>query len=314
MGYKNFVKHGDRFLANKEAPEVEKLEPGCYNAHHDFQFDMTFFEPITFKHDDLLELPSKAFQSVVTQIDTFLEPSTKQAFKDYGFLYKRSTLMYGQPGTGKTCLVNRIANKVVNQGGIVLFNPHPGELQSIYKVLDDVQPETMVLVVFEEIDSLVPRLEGYLLNILDGEIQKENVMYLATTNFIDRIPSRLLRPGRLSSVIEVGFPEIEEREFYLNAKIGHLDDQKTIHEMAKRTENLSIDELKEVVSSTKCLKIDLDEVLERIYKVKGLSFNSQAANNTTVESLDERIFRLNTELEAAYTLSYQEGYKGNGTR
>lgn len=271
MGYKGFIKSHDSYYPQKDILDsYEKLEAGFYNVNFNPHTEQFYFESIDFKHDELLELPSEEFQTVSTQIDRFLTDETKQLFQDYGYLYKRSILMHGVPGTGKTCLVNRIAKKVVREGGIVFFNPHPDLLEDAYKILNDTQPETNVVVIFEELDQLMRRSEGALLNILDGEIQRENVIYLATTNFINQITPRIMRPGRFSSVVEVKYPNVEARAFYLNHKMGNLTSQEEIKDWAQKTDGLSIDELKEVVLSTKCLEIPLEEVLERINGTKEL--------------------------------------------
>jgi SpoVK/Ycf46/Vps4 family AAA+-type ATPase len=96
---------------------------------------------------------------------------------------------------------------------------------------------------------------------LDGEIQKSNVIFMATTNHIDKIPARIRRPGRFSSIIEVGFPSEETRLFYLNKKLGG---RSGLGLWAKKTEGFSIDELKETVLAVVCLSQDLDAVIKRV--------------------------------------------------
>lgn len=279
MAYKDFVKVHEKFLVKYDREEHKKLPPGHYELEYIPDIDQLMFSQIDFKHDELLELPSKEFKTVSSQIDTFLTKESREAFNKFGFIYKRSVLMHGVPGTGKTCLVNRIANKVVGQGGIVLFNPKPGLLPLAFKAINDIQPGTNIVVVFEELDALVRTYEEDLLSLLDGEVQTENVIYIATTNFINKVPARIMRPGRFSSVVEVKYPDIKARRFYLNHKIGKLCDKSEIEEIIKATKGFSIDELKEVVLSTKCLQIKLEEVCERIKTTKELTKNDAVYND-----------------------------------
>lgn len=287
MGYKDYIQAHDGFFVQYDCNRKTKLPAGHYEVIYNQEMDQLIFEQINFNHDELLELPSNEFQTIVSQIDTFLTKETKDLFKQYGFIYKRAILMFGVPGTGKTCLVNRISEKVVREGGIVLFNPDPSILPKAYKALDDIQPETNVVVVFEELDQLVKTYEGDLLSLLDGEIQRENVIYLATTNYVNKIPARIMRPGRFSTVIEIAYPDKKSREFYLNEKMGKYTTKKEIKDWVKRTDGLSIDELKELVLSTKCLQIKFDEVLLRIRKTKELCAVEPPKHNMFGTEYDE---------------------------
>lgn len=244
---------------------VSKLPAGVYEVNQTIQGEV-YFSKIKTNHDELVDLPNTEYDQVVKEIELFMQPRTRGLFEKHGFVYKRSSLLYGPPGTGKTCIVNRVVSKVVGEGGITLFSPDPCLLEESYKILDAIQPETRVLVIFEELDKLIDSFEGALLNLLDGEIQKSNVLYLATTNYIEQIPARIRRPGRFSSVIQVGFPTAATREFYLNHKFkGELD----VSEWVSKTDGFSIDELKETVLSVLCLNYALDTIVARIKENKG---------------------------------------------
>jgi SpoVK/Ycf46/Vps4 family AAA+-type ATPase len=242
----------------------KRLEPGVYttNITPEGQF---YFKTMSVNCDNIIDLPSPEYKQVVYDIETFLKPETKQSFADHGFIYKRSALLYGIPGTGKTILVNRIISAVVKGGGVVLFNPHPELMPQAFSVLEDVQPEALTLVVFEEFDSLVDDYESELLSLLDGEVQKSNVMYLATTNNKEDIPKRILRPGRFSSLIEVKAANLEARTAFLQHK-GATPEEAI--EWAANTADFTIDELKEVVLSTKCLGYTFEAVLARVLDYK----------------------------------------------
>ena len=275
MTYSNYIKVHDKFIVEKNSDRKEKLPAGSYQVSYIADYDKLFFTATEFNHDELLELPSKEFKNVSSQIDTFLTPDSKQLFEKYGFVYKRSILLHGVPGTGKTCLIDRIANKVVADGGVVLFNPDPRWLPKAFQALSDIQPETQIVVVFEELDQLVKSFEHELLNLLDGEIQRDNVIYLATTNFIKKVPARIMRPGRFSSVVEVKYTGAVARRFYLNAKLGKDVAKEEVDIWVQKTDGFSIDELKETVLSTKCLQIPLDEVVERVKQTKELTKNDK---------------------------------------
>lgn len=266
--YKSFIRDGKGVYGGNESgmEEVTRLPSGIYDLMEDAKGNV-FFKSSKFTHDGLVELPDSVYSDVVKEISTFLNDETKEKFKKYDFLYKRSSLLYGKPGTGKTCIVNRVAKDVVSRvNGVVIFNPNPRSLPKALEILDDVQPETTVMVVFEEMDELLKRYESDLLNVLDGETQKENIIYMATTNYIENIPERIRRPGRFSSVLEVKYPTRQSREMYL--KLKGITESEELSEILEKSENFSIDELKEVVLAVKCLGLSLDSIVKRIMENK----------------------------------------------
>lgn len=271
--YDKIVQMDSDFKPISDVTVLNKLPAGIYEVNANNQGEI-YFSKIKTNHDDLIDLPSEAYDQVIKEIELFMQPETRQKFADNGFLYKRSSLLYGPPGTGKTCIVNRIAHSVVAEGGVALFSPNPRLLEESFKILDSVQPETRVMVIFEELDQLMDRFESELLNILDGEIQKANVIYVATTNYIEKIPARIRRPGRFSSVVQVAFPTAETRRFYLNHKFkGKMD----IESWVGKTDGFSVDELKETALSVLCLSADLDVVIKRIKENKGESVEDPSA-------------------------------------
>lgn len=264
--YSNFVQYNNKFVANSSVKgEVASLPPGIYTIHFDPRQGILWFQETTVLSDQILNLPSAEYEQVVKEINLFLEPTTKESFKKYGYIYKRSTLMHGLPGTGKTVITQRLVRDVIDKKGIVLYVDNPKLLGLAYDALKDICPDVLTMVVFEEFDRMAARFETDLLSILDGEIQKDNVVYLATTNYIDKIPARLRRPGRFSTVIEVHYPTLEARLFYLENKLFGDSRAKSL---AERTEGLSIDELKEVIQAHVILKQPLDYVLGRIWANK----------------------------------------------
>ena len=264
--YGGFRNHNGLYTPTGHAEILDTLPSGVYSLIQDNSGNI-YFKQSENTYDTLVDIPDPTYDTLVKEIKHFLLPETRQKFADLGFLYKRSSLLHGLPGTGKTSIVNRISQDILANKGIVLVNPNPETLVNALDVLKELQKHTTIMVVFEELDQLLNNYETELLNLLDGEIQKENVVYLATTNFIKQVPPRLMRPGRFSSVLEVGFPDKKAREFYLNTKVA-TDEAKTL---AVETNGLSIDEIKEVVQSIKCFGYSASEIIKRIKKIKKLA-------------------------------------------
>lgn len=270
--FEGFVKDKNEFMAieRKPAATIDILPAGVYSTNVDF-IGRLFFKEIVTNYDEILDLPSKEYTHILNEMKTFMKPETKTLFDDFGFIYKRSCLLEGPPGTGKTVLINRVCEEVVNMGGVVLMNPEAEECREFFDVLDGTQPDILTLVVFEEFDNHFNDGECHstdILSLLDGEIQKRNVMFLATTNFPDEISPRFKRPGRFSSVITMKAPTTDARYAFLKHKIG-LDPM--IDEWVEQTDGLTIDELKETVLAVKCLGQPLTPVVERLRALGGES-------------------------------------------
>lgn len=274
--------HGDKLVADYTAggENIGKLPPGVYTFHFDPNTGTCWFQEFDLASDEILDLPSPEYSQITNEMAYFLQPEVREKFKKMGFIYKRSALLYGDPGTGKTCIVNRVSYDVVEQGGIVLFANEPDLLNLAFKILKDIQPETLTMVIFEEFDDLAKKYEHMFLTLLDGETQKENVMYLATTNYLDRVPKRLYRPGRFSSVIKVNFPNKEARKAYFTHKLSRSF--KDLDLYVDKAKGLSIDEMKEMIQSVVILNNDLEDTLARI-----------KATRDFTEKKDESIYSMN---------------------
>jgi SpoVK/Ycf46/Vps4 family AAA+-type ATPase len=264
IAYKNYGIADNLFIANKQAQEsVPILPAGSYKVEYIEKYDFLSFEPMNLNSDNILELPSKEFTRVVNEMKQFLEPSIKEKYSKLGYLYKRSCLLHGRPGGGKSMIVNRVAREAIKNGAVVLFCSNPEYLVKAFSALNDTQPEVLTLVILEEFDSAIKDYgqEPFLV-LLDGQIQKDSVIYLATTNYVDKIPARLKRPGRFSSIIEVGTPNAQARRMYLETKLGteYVEMDSWVH----HTESLTIDELKEMVQAVEILGNDFKETLDRI--------------------------------------------------
>ena len=268
--YETYLKIDKDYQPSPGIEVVSKLRPNVYRVVYDHRTDTVSFTEMETNHDELVDLPSPEYEMITQDVDMFLTPECEARFKEVGFLHKFNILLYGLPGTGKTCLVNRVAQKVIASGGIVLFNPPPAALKSTYEVLDAIQPETRVLIIFEEMDQHVRDDETTLLHVLDGEVQKKNAMYIATTNYIEKIPARVKRPGRFSVVVEIEFPNATARRTYLTTK---LKDKAIIEHIVKKTKGFSIDELKEVVRGYYCMKKELDPYIKYVASNSGKKIN-----------------------------------------
>jgi SpoVK/Ycf46/Vps4 family AAA+-type ATPase len=84
-----------------------------------------------------------------------------------------------------------------------------------------------LVVILEDIDSIAGESRSQtsrLLNILDGVKQIENVVYIATTNYPEKLEERITnRPSRFDRRYRVELPNEEIREAYIKHKLNDED-------------------------------------------------------------------------------------------
>lgn len=279
ISFDGYTKENDKYYvlpkANNRQPEIET---GIYRMDFNHEIKRAYLYETELTHDDILDLPSEEYQEVMRTMGRFLLPEVRAGYEKMGYLYKRNLLMHGVPGAGKTILVNRITESAVkNQKAICIFVDRKTATGNVDGVLllelimnwfKDTNPNSLLVLILEEVDEMIARSEHQLLVFLDGQMQRPNTIVLGTTNYIQKIPARFLRPGRFSQTVEVKLPSIKARRHYLSHKLG--PDFADLDLWAKETKGFSIDDLKEVIQSSYLIGEPFKKVVDRLRKTKGL--------------------------------------------
>lgn len=244
--------------------------------------------------DNIINLPMPEMTEILLDIDSFWKMEDK--FKKYKMVHKRGILMYGPPGCGKSYLIQNIITRLIKNGGIVFSlngETAVSNFTEFAQTFRKIEPSRQLVVLIEDIDNIVNAGQGLLsslLNVLDGVNQIENVVYLATTNYPEKLQDRISnRPSRFDRVYEIPHPSPEVREYYIKNKLHESDLKKIdMKEWVKNTDGLSLSHIKELIVSTMILGKDFNEVMEHFGHMKkpkssrsgsssgGLGFNKKS--------------------------------------
>ena len=265
---------GQRFIPSGDT--AKNLTPGLYDIKISNSVGL-YFEKLAFHTDSILLFPDSKSEEVLKEIQKFWD--REKAFKERGdkppIKYKRGILLHGPAGSGKTSTIALVMKDVIDRGGIVMVFNDPDAFIEGVRVLRQIQPTTKVVVLMEDIDAILARHdESTVLNILDGVNSFEDVVFLATTNYLDKLGPRISnRPSRFDKKIRIGFPSVAARKLYFEylltpeeIKVKKID----LDKWAEDTEGLSLAHLKELVVSVVILDNEYDDALETLQKMKEL--------------------------------------------
>ena len=223
-----------------------------------------------FKTDELYHLPSPEIKDILEDIENFWNRADK--YKQYKFIHKRGILMYGDPGCGKSGIIQLISQKLIERNGIVINVKDEEDLDRFITFISTfrkVEPNRPLVVLLEDIDSIASENRyqtARLLNILDGVKQIEGVVYIATTNYPEKLQERITnRPSRFDRRYKVGSPNEEIRRAYINHKLNEEDIKGIdIDLWVKKTEGMSLSHLKEVVISVIVMGRTFEETISNL--------------------------------------------------
>lgn len=209
------LEHIENFL--KDANMYNKSLDNNYIEVHNFKMHWTKLNKLPIRNMETIYLDNKIKNDIIEDIETFL--TEEDVYSLYGIPYKKTYLLEGLPGTGKTSLIFAIASMLKMNIAIITFGPDVDD--AVFMKAISYLPKNSILLM-EDVDAIFngrtsqihsPITFSALLNTLDGVARRHNLITFITTNHIENLDSALLRPGRIDKIINFTYAsktQIEE--------------------------------------------------------------------------------------------------------
>ena len=195
----------------------------------------------------------------IMEIVDFLRKADK--YRELGAKIPKGALLVGPPGTGKTLLAKAVAGEAnvpfLSISGSDFVEMFVGVGASrVRDLFEQAKQKAPCIVFIDEIDA-IGRARGknagfsgnderentlnQLLTEMDGFQTNAGVIVLAATNRVDILDKALMRAGRFDRQIDVGLPDVKEREAIFNVHLRNLKLGKSIDRtfLAKQTPGFS---------------------------------------------------------------------------
>lgn len=253
---------------------VEQVPAGVYEIDFNGALGSHILKKQPFKTDELYHLPSPEITDILEDIENFWKRA--DVYQKYNFVHKRGILMYGEPGCGKSGIIQILAKQLMELDGIVINIKSQNDIDYFIDFIPTfrkIEPDRPLTVILEDIDSLAGEdrySTSQLLNVLDGVKQIDGVVYIATTNYPEKLQERLTnRPSRFDRRYKIELPNSEIRRAYITNKLND-DDLANIdlEEWVKRTEGMSLSHLKEVVISVVVMGRTFEDTISQLEELK----------------------------------------------
>ena len=146
-----------------------------------------------------------------------------QIFGLLGIDPPKGVLLTGPPGTGKTLIARAVCSEVrahfIHVNGPEVIHKFYGESEAkLRQIFDEARRNAPSIIFLDEIDALAPkraqvvgdvekRVVAQLLALMDGLVERGEVVVIGATNMPELVDPALRRPGRFDREITIGAPD-----------------------------------------------------------------------------------------------------------
>lgn len=198
----------------------EKLRISVTNKYSEWNT----YSRIPIRRLNTVYMDERVKQRIMDDVTAFL--NSEAEYDAFGIPYKKTYLLTGVPGSGKTSLIKALCNEIHYNLAIMSIS-RDMDNATIQNSFRNIDPKTVLLL--EDIDCLFEKRTSIetssftfsnLLNILDGVLFKHGLIVFITTNHPEKLDPALLRQGRTDLIVELNYPSKTEIEKLFRDMLG----------------------------------------------------------------------------------------------
>jgi hypothetical protein len=198
----------------------EKLRISVTNKYSEWNT----YSRIPVRRLNTVYMDERVKERIMEDVTEFLKSELE--YDAFGIPYKKTYLLTGVPGSGKTSLIKALCNEIHYNLGIMSMS-RDMDNATVQGSFRNIDPKTVLLL--EDIDCLFEKRTSVetqsftfsnLLNILDGVLFKHGLIVFITTNHPEKLDPALLRQGRTDLIVELNYPSKTEIEKLFRDMLG----------------------------------------------------------------------------------------------
>jgi len=192
-------------------------------------------------------------------------------YRETKSIYKRSVLLYGSPGFGKSSLIRDIIKHNLKEDAVVIFFNAAPTIQMIKIIATSLKGREKFFV-FEELLQIMESFSGAqgFLEFMDGERSLDGAFIVGTTNYPEKLPENMTdRPSRWDALVKVDDTTLTNQVNVLTHFLGRTPLQEEIDAI----KNMSAAYIKELVFLMRLHNYTIKDALKKIKDRKKLVKN-----------------------------------------
>lgn len=172
--------------------------------------DWSLYNKIEQRKLDTIYIDQNIKQKLLDDINSFIK--NEDEYNKFGIPYKKTFLLTGIPGSGKTSLIKSICNHFKLNLSILSVQKN-FDNSALLNSIKRIEQNTILLI--EDIDSFFEKRIGtdapsitfsQFINVMDGVLYKHGIITFLTTNHPEKLDHALLRIGRIDKIIKIDYP------------------------------------------------------------------------------------------------------------
>lgn len=210
--------------------------------------------------DDMFIKSDGIYNEILDEFKSFI--NNEELYRKLEIIYKRSILMYGSPGMGKTAIIRQIIKNEIPKEAVVIFFSESPDVSYATKIASTLS-NRMKILVFEELITMLAddfKVQEFL-NFMDGEKSLDKAFIFGTTNYPEKLPENIVnRPSRWDRVIKMKGLNKDGKA----ALIKHILERDVTEEELNLVENLSTAAIKEVCFMVRLHSVSFKESVDKM--------------------------------------------------